>query len=284
MKQNFLIFLDFTKKLLFRDRSVIKTMVVRDLRAQYVGSLFGFLWAIIEPLSQVVIYGIVFGFLLKSKPDPEYGTDSFFLYLITGIIPWQFFAQAFGLSANAIVSNSNLIKKSVGFPSEILPIIKVLTSVVSHFIAMSLLLLIVGIMMGFSPYMPLFLVYMFLIIIFAIGLGWIVSSINVYLRDVQKLVGVIIMAWMFLTPLFYSTHIIPAEALPFFKLNPMFQAVMGYRYALLAGRMLPWQDLLYLAGVSFAVLQECLTHIVPITTPGLAGEAGTHGIPAVVKQ
>jgi ABC-type polysaccharide/polyol phosphate export permease len=62
MKQNFLIFLDFTKKLLFRDRSVIKTMVVRDLRAQYVGSLFGVLWAVIEPLSQVLIYGLVFGF------------------------------------------------------------------------------------------------------------------------------------------------------------------------------------------------------------------------------
>jgi len=251
MKQNFLIFLDFTKKLLFRDRSVITTMVVRDLRAQYVGSLFGFLWAVIEPLSQVLIYGLVFGFLMKSKPDPEYGTDSYFLYLICGIIPWQFFAQAFVLSASSIVSNSNLVKKSVGFPSEILPIIKVLTSVISHFIAMGLVLVAVAVTMGLSLYMPLFLVYMFLVIVFAIGLGWIVSSINVYLRDVHKIVSVLIMAWMFLTPIFYSAHIIPAGLLPLFRLNPMFQVVKGYRYAILAGQVLPAGDFLYLAFVSF---------------------------------
>jgi len=251
MKQNFLIFIDFMKKLLFRDRSVIKTMVVRDLKAQYVGSLFGFLWAVIEPLSQVLIYGMVFGFLLRTKPDPEYGTESYFLYLICGIIPWQFFAQSLGLAADSIVNNSNLVKKAVGFPSEILPIIKVFTSVISHFIAMGLLLIAVGIMMGFSPYMPFSLVYMFLIIVFSIGIGWIVSSINVYLRDVHKIVSVLIMAWMFLTPIFYSTHIIPPDVLPLFRLNPMYQVVMGYRYAILAGRMLPAGDFLYLIFVSF---------------------------------
>ncbi len=246
-----MIFVDFTKKLFVRDRSTIWTMVERDLKAQYVGSSFGFLWTVIEPLSQVLIFGLVFGFLLKTKPDPSSGTDSYFLYLVSGMMPWQFFSQSVGLSTGAIVGNSNLVKKAVGFPSEILPIIKVLTNVVSHLIAMVLLLVTIGIIMGLTPYAPLFLLYMFLIVVFSIGLGWIVSSMNVYLRDVQKVVNVFIMAWMFLTPLFYSPEVVPKGLLPIYRLNPMYQAITGYRDAILAGRMLPAGGFLYLVGISF---------------------------------
>ena len=250
MKQNFLIFLDFMKKLFYRDRSTIWTMVVRDLRAQYVGSVFGVFWALIEPLSQVAIFGIFFGVFLKVKPDPIYRTDSYFVYLLCGLIPWQFFASAVNSSSMVLVSNSNLVKKAVGFPSEILPIINILSSNISHLIAMGLLFVIVIFSAGVSAYMPLFIIYMFFMILFAVGLGWIVSSINVYLKDVRQVIGIIMMAWMYFTPLFYSPNIIPATLLPIFKLNPMYHVVFGYRYAILAGRMLPLGDFLYLAFVS----------------------------------
>ena len=72
---------------------MIKTMAVRDLKARYIGSLFGFLWSIINPLSQVVIYGVVFGLFLNHKPDPIYRTDIFVLYLLCGLMPWLFFSQ-----------------------------------------------------------------------------------------------------------------------------------------------------------------------------------------------
>lgn len=251
MKQNFLIFLDFTKKLFFRDRSVITTMVARNLREQYVGSIFGFMWAVLEPLSQVAIYGIFFGIFLKSKVDPVYGTDSFFVYLLCGLIPWQFFAQSVNSTTNAIVSNSNLVKKAVGFPSEILIIIKVLTNSIAHLIGVALLLVILAVFVGIKPSAPFFFVYMLFTVLFAVGLGWIVSSVNVYLKDIQQIMGVIMMAWFFFTPIFYSPSIVPAAVLPVFKLNPMYHIVIGYRYALLAGQLLPWRDFLYLAAVSF---------------------------------
>lgn len=250
MKQDFLIFLDFTKKL-YKDRSTIWTMVSRDLRAQYVGSIFGFLWAILEPLSQLAIYGIFFGVLLNSSVDPAYGTNSFFLYLLCGIIPWQFFSQSVNSSITAITGNGNLVKKSVGFPSELLVIIKILTNSIAHLIGIGLLILTVAVFGGLTPYFPLIFLYMPFIALFAVGIGWTLSSINVYLKDIQKVMGIIMTAWFFFTPVFYSPHIIPSAALPFIKLNPMYHAVIGYRYAILAGKFLPWQDFLYLAAISF---------------------------------
>ncbi len=251
MKENFLIFLDFIKKLFTRDSSTIRTMVSRDLRARYVGRLFGLLWAVIEPLSQVVIFGVFFGVLLNNKPDPEYGTDSFFLYLLCGLLPWQLFHQSLNQSTTSMMSNRNLIKKAVGFPSEILPIITVLANVISHLIAMSILTVIVILYAGITPYFPLMFIYMFFIVVFSIGAGWIVSSLNVYLKDVQQVMGVITMAWLYLTPIFYSPYIVPEALLPLYRLNPMYHVVVGYRYAVLAGRMLPMGDFLYLAFVSF---------------------------------
>jgi lipopolysaccharide transport system permease protein len=250
MTENIRIFFDFSKKLLFRDRSAISTMVSRDLRSQYVGSFFGILWALLEPLSQLLIFGLFFGVLLKIKPDPIYRSDSFFLYLLCGLVPWQFFSQSVISSTTAVVSNSNLIKKAVGFPSEILAIVKVLTHSISHFIGVILIFVIISFTAGISPYMLLFIIYTLLAMLFAIGLGWIVSSLNVYLKDVRQVIGILVMAWMYATPIFYSTRIVPESLMPFYKLNPMYHVVTGYRYALLADRILPWPDLAYLAAVS----------------------------------
>jgi|Deesub1362A_J573_1020465.scaffolds.fasta_scaffold00077_8 ABC-type polysaccharide/polyol phosphate export permease len=248
------IFIEFLKEL-YRNRYMIKMMAVRNLKARYVGSLFGFLWAVINPLAQVAIYGIIFGVFFKSKPDPIYNTDSFFLYLICGIIPWQFFTQTITQSTNVIVANSNLIKKSVGFHSEILPVITLLTNLFNHLIGVGLMLLILIVFnVKITFYFFLIFIYMFLISVFSVGFSWILSSVNVYLRDVQQVVGLLMLGWFFFTPIFYSPSIIPETVLWILKLNPMFHVVVGYRYALLGEMMLPWKDLAYLAGISFVIL------------------------------
>jgi ABC-type polysaccharide/polyol phosphate export permease len=231
---------------------MIRMMAIRDLKAMYVGSLFGFFWAVLNPLAQLVIYGVVFGVFLKATPDKVYGTDSYFLFLLCGIIPWQFFAQTVGASANVLVSNTNLIKKAVGFNAEILPVITVISNLISHFIGVVLLLLIVLVFTGrLSPATPVIILYLFIIVIFSVGIGWIVSSINVYLRDVQQVVNVVMLAWMFFTPVFYSSSIFPASAMPIVKLNPLYHMLEGYRYAILGGRSLSLTDIAYMAAVSF---------------------------------
>jgi ABC-type polysaccharide/polyol phosphate export permease len=249
--RNLQIFIAFLKKL-YESRYMIRMMAIRDLKAVYVGSLFGFFWAIMNPLVQLAIYGVVFGVLLKSRPDPVYGTDSYFLFLLCGLVPWQFFAQTVSTSANVLVSNNNLIKKAVGFNSEILPVITVLSNLLSHLIGVVLLLAIVFIITGkLSLMTPVVLVYLFFIVVFSVGIGWIVSSINVYLRDVQQVVGLVMLAWMFLTPIFYPVSIIPAKMMPFIRLNPLYHMVEGYRFAILTGRPLAAGDMASMAVVAF---------------------------------
>lgn len=251
MKQNFLIFLDFTKKLYSR-RYMLKSMAITNLRNRYVGSMFGFLWSILEPLSLFGIYAVVFGVFLKSTPDPVFGTDSYSLYLLCGLLPWMFFSQTVSASVGDVVSNKSLVTKSVGFPSEIFPVITAITHIISHLIGMLILIVIVVITTGrVHLSMPLFILYLFLSTVFAVGLGWIFSSIYVYLKDLRPVVSMIMNAWFFFTPIFYSAHIIPPTVMPFFKLNPIYHVVIGYRYALLAGLPLPLADTAYLAFISF---------------------------------
>src|SRR3990172_11529598 len=246
MIQNFYIFIDFIKKL-YKSRYMIKMMAMREMKAVYVGSLFGLLWAVINPLSQLLIYGIIFGVFFKSRPDPVYNTDSYLLFLLCGLIPWQFFSQTVTASTTSITSNSNLIKKAAGFPSEILPIITVTSNLISHLIGVGLLILaLILTTSNLTLAIPVIFVYMFFISIFAVGLGWILSSVNVFLRDIQQVVGIIMMGWLFFTPIFYSSGIIPPKFLLILKLNPMFHMVEGYRYALLVGKLPPITDFAYL--------------------------------------
>jgi len=252
MKENLLTFFYFINKL-YQDRSILWTMIKRDLRARFIGSFFGFSWSVIDPLTQVLIYGVVFGLFFKSQPDPVFGTNSYILYLVCGILPWQFFAQSVTASTGSIVTSANLVKKAVGFPSEILPVIKVMSNLISHLIGMLILILIIAIFHGASFYIPFIFVYMLPTLMFAIGIGWMVAGLNVYLRDVQQVMHLVLMAGFFFTPIFYSPSAVPEPILTLLSLNPMFHAVIGYRYALLTGRMLPLGSLAYLLITSFFI-------------------------------
>lgn len=226
-------------------------MAARDLKARYVGSIFGLMWAVINPLAQIIIYGVVFGVLFEAKPDPIYKTESYFLFLTCGLLPWQFFSQTVNQSSYVISSYSYLVKKSVGFPTSILQIVTVLSNMISHFIALGVLCIILLFTeSGITFYFPLVLLYVFIISIFTVGIGWIVSSLNVYLKDVQQVVSLLMLAWMYFTPIFYSASIIPASLRPIWKINPLYHMVTGYRYALLGEIVLPITDLMIMTGIS----------------------------------
>lgn len=254
MKNNLLIFADFLRKL-YKNRYMLKMMVLREFKVSYVGSAFGVFWAVMNPLFQVAIYGIIFGLLFKAKPDLVYGTDNYLLFLLCGLVPWQFFAQTITAASASIRSNPNLIKKAVGFPSEVLPVVTVISNLISHLISLSLLLVLVVVFSGKLPIvMPFIFVYLFFISIFAVGIGWILSSANVLLKDIEQILNVAIMGWFFLTPVVYSPGIVPTKMLIFLKINPLYYMVEGYRMALLSGRFLPLFDIIYLAGISILTL------------------------------
>ncbi len=249
---NFRIFIEFLR-VLYKDRHMVSAMALRELKKNYIGSAFGITWAILNPLSQVAIYGIVFGVFFKIKPDAVYGTDSFFLYLICGLVPWQFFSQAVSSSTRVLVDHGNLIKTSAGFPSEVLPIVTISSHIISHLIAM-LLVLVILLVFGvtLTPYALLVFLYLFFMVVFTVGASWVFASINVYFRDMEQLIGVIMTGWFFFTPIFYSVGIVPEKLVPLLKLNPMFHVVEGYRYSLLAGKFPPTDSLILL--VIYAVI------------------------------
>jgi len=249
MKENLLILIDFIRKL-FRSRYMLRMLALRELKASYAGSAFGLLWAVFNPLVYLAVYGIVFGIFFRSTPDPVYGTESFFLFLLCGLVPWQFFSQTINSSAGTLVKNFSLIKKAVGFPAEVLPVVTVISNIISHIISLALLIIVVAFSVGLTPYLFLIFVYLFLTAVFAVGLGWIISGINVFLRDIEQMLGLVTMGWLFFTPIFYSPSFVPPKYLFILKLNPIYHLVEGYRLALLTGRALPAADFLYFAVVS----------------------------------
>jgi ABC-type polysaccharide/polyol phosphate export permease len=244
---NIVIFLQFTRNL-YKIRFMLKAMAIRELKVTYVGSFFGFFWAVLNPLCQIAIYGAVFGFFLKGTPPPQYGTKSFFLYLVTGLIPWQFFAQTVGASSGVLLSYRSLVKRAAGFPCEVLPIVSVISNTVSQLVSVGLLFAIVIVFTHrVSPSMFLVLVYLFFAMIMCVGVGWFLSSLTVFLRDVPQVIGLVLTGMFFFLPVVYSPSTIPPNILLVMKLNPMYHVIEGYRLACLTGKPLPVLDLAYLA-------------------------------------
>lgn len=250
---NLLIFADFVRKL-FKGRYMLWMLTLRELKARYAGSVFGFAWAVLQPLFLVAVYGVVFGVFFRSAVDPAYGADSYLLFLLCGLVPWQFFAETISSSAGIITANSSLVKKSIGFPSEVLPVTVVASKAIGHLVTLALLFVLLLALHGVpGPAALLILVYMFFVSLFAVGLGWILSSANVFLRDIQQALGLLMMGWFFMTPIIYAPSFVPDGWLfLLLKLNPMYHAVEGYRLALLAGKALPLMDLAYLGAASLA--------------------------------
>jgi len=252
IRENILVGIDFTRKL-FRSRYMLRMMAVRELKSTYVGSAFGVAWAVISPLFQLLIYGIIFGVFFNARPAPGYGTDSYMLYLLCGLVPWLFFSQTVSATSRSVSNNFSLVKKAVGFPSEILPVVTVISNLLSHAISLVILMVIIHFMHGLQPASPLVFVYLLFISLFAVGLGWALSGAAVFLRDIEQVLSLALMGWFFFTPILYSPEM-AGPYKPILMINPLYHMVDGYRMALLAGQPIHWGQVAYLGGVALAAL------------------------------
>ena len=247
------MFIHFVR-LLYKNSYMIRSMVIRDLNTRYVGSLLGIFWSVIHPLTQLILYYFIFAVVFKIKLGPEYGGTNYAIWLIAGLLPWMFFAETVTKGATAVVEQSNLIKKMV-FPSEIFPIVNLMAAMVSHIIGITILiffLLLSG--NGLSLQILLVFPYMLIATVFALGISWFVSSVNVFLRDVGQVIGVIVNIWFYLTPIVYTSASIPGKLQGLFRLNPMLYVVEGYRMALLGKINIVIISLSYLLLVTVAIL------------------------------
>ena len=221
---------------LIRRRALLANLVVRDFKQRYVGSAAGWLWAVIHPAVLLLSYSFVFAAVFKVRPIPGSGTDSFVLYLFAGILPWLLFQETVQRSATTVLDHSNLITKTV-FPSEVLPISLFISGLLNHFLGLAVLLAIVAVLIKkITVFILLVPVYMVLLALFTIGVGWLVSSLNVFLRDTAQALSVILTFWFWFTPIFFSAQSLPERVRFIARINPLAYVVEAYRDCLLAGR------------------------------------------------
>ncbi len=211
------------------NRSIVWAMALREIRNRYAGTLAGLVWSVVHPLMMILIYWMVFSVGFRIKPA---GDTPFIIYFLCGLIPWMAFAEAVSSSTNAVTGNPHLVKKAV-FPTEILPFVYLAASMVNHLI-MLVILVIIMLANGlpFSLYNLQFLYFLAGMAVFSIGLGWVVSSLNVFFRDVGQIVAVVLNMWFWLTPVVWPEEMlqrVPASLSFIPKLNPMYYVVHGYR-------------------------------------------------------
>lgn len=213
-------------------RDMIIALAVRDLQSRYVGTLGGVLWAFVHPLAIVTVFYFVFAVGFRAQGP---SSTPFILWFVCGLVPWFFFNDTLLAITNSITGNAHLVKKTI-FPTEVLPLVHVASSLFPHMIFMFIL---VGMLGLFNiPFLAerLFVVYYFVCTVtLVLGLGWLLSALQVFYRDIGQALTVLLNLWFWTTPIVWSQEIVPAEYRGLLFLNPIFYIVEGYRGLMIYG-------------------------------------------------
>jgi lipopolysaccharide transport system permease protein len=243
---------------LLRYRSLVWNLVLRDLKTRYKRSVLGFLWSLLNPLGMMLVFTLVFTVIMPSQ------IKNYPIFLLCGLLPWNFFTGALMLSINSVAGNANLVKK-VYFPREALPVSSVLSALVNFLLGMAVLMVVL-IVTG-SRFSHCLWLLPFVIAIqtcFTLGVALFLSAINVYYRDTLMIMDVVLLAWFFLTPVVYSIAILPSSyeimgitvnpQRLMYILNPMASLIAAYRDLLYWGYRTDLDFFLRTAVTSIAVL------------------------------
>ncbi|HBY59679.1 MAG TPA: hypothetical protein DEH78_07635 [Solibacterales bacterium] len=238
---------------LYARRTLLYQMVRRDFETRFVGSAAGWLWGLIHPLVLLLSWTFVFQWCLKVPPPPDALTQNYTVFLFCGYLPWLLFQETVQRSANSLLENQNLITKTV-FPSELIPVSIFLSALLTHALAVVLVIVMVALWLHYASAMVVFLpVYMLLTGFLAVGFGWIFAALQVYLRDTAHVVIVILTGWFWFTPIFIDASQMPEGFRFLVKLNPMAHVVTAYRERMLSHKLPDLEELailtLYAVGV-----------------------------------
>ena len=247
-------------------RELLWNLTLRELRSKYKRSALGWFWSMLNPLSSVAIYAIVFGVLFKMKASPGNPSrfDNFALYLSCALLPWNYLTNSLGSSTGAVVNNSNLLKK-VYFPREYVVVATVLSMVVSFLIELTVLMFV---FLAFGQFVfqwiPIVLLLVFVQTLLVMGYSLFLGALNVYFRDMQHLISIVLQVWFYLTPVVYvmdryikKSETIAGVSIPvrqIYLFNPMVHVVTAYRNVLYDGRMPGLVSMAYLVVCSVVVL------------------------------
>ncbi len=238
---------------LVEKRTLLFQLVRRDFEQRFIGSAAGWLWGVIHPLVLLLSWTFVFQICLKTKLPPNEVTQNYTLFLFAGFLPWLLFQETVNRSASSLVENATLITKTV-FPAEVLPVSVFLSSLANHVMALLLVIAAAGIWgRQFSPWVFVLPVYMLLLGLLAVGVGWVVAALQVYIRDTAQVVVVVLTAWFWMTPIFIDEARFPPRLRFLLHLNPLAWLVRGYRDRILSWRFPHLSDLAVPAAYSISV-------------------------------
>ncbi|HLM18383.1 MAG TPA: ABC transporter permease [Acidimicrobiia bacterium] len=243
-------------------------LTLRELRSRYRRTVLGWTWSLLNPLATALIFAAVFGSFFKVEPPPGVpsGVDTFWVFLLVGLLPWSMFSVALNTSIDAIVGNSALIHK-VKFRRSALVTSACIAASITLLIELAVATVLITIferpmVLAYAAWVPLIVV---LQLGFCVGLSLILASLNVYFRDVQYLMGIVLLAWFYLTPIVYPITIVPEHwvvldrhipALELVELNPMTRFVTAMRevmYDMRSPSLATLLELLAIALVSLVV-------------------------------
>lgn len=222
---------------LYQYRELLKTNIQKEIRGKYKGAWLGVVWSYLNPLLMLIVYSVVFSKIMKIQ-IPNYT-----MFLFTALIPWTFFTQTVSQGAFSVVANGSILKK-VYFPREIIPISIVTSNVITFLISCIIMLFFIFVTgLGVSWYILLFPVVLISQYVLLLGITFILSSVTVYIRDLEHIITVLLMVMFYGTPIVYSMDMVPASMKAILLLNPMTPIINSYRDILFYKQMPNLKDL-----------------------------------------
>lgn len=217
---------------LVRYRLLIQSLVGRELKARYRGSVLGFFWSFVNPLLLLLTYGLVFTYMLRGVRSSL--VEPYFLFLFCGILPWTWFSSSILESSGVLIAGGNLIKK-VLFPAEVLPVVTVLSNLVHFLFGLPILLAFLAWERKLSLSALLLPLPLFVQLVLTLGLALFVSALTVHFRDIQNILSHLLHIWFFATPVLYPYQDVHGTLRAVLRLNPMTHVLFCYQQMLFYG-------------------------------------------------
>ena len=238
---------------LARRLELVVSFAKRELAGRYKGSAFGIAWAVLTPVVMIAIFTFIFAGIFGARFGASDSHWDYALYLFCGLLPWSMFQESVQQSANTIVAHANLVKRVV-FPLETLPAAQAFAALGSQlFATIALLIGIVVIRQNLqltALWLPVLLIPQ---LMFALGAAWLIASLGVFLRDIAQGITLLLMAWMYLTPIIYPESIVPERFRWFINVNPFTPLVRSYRRIFLDGFAPDWRGLAYFTAIALVL-------------------------------
>jgi len=229
-------------------------MVWREFQSRYLNSLLGSIWSILNPVAMVFVYTVIFSKIMGARVAGVDDTLAFGLFLCSGLFTWAYFSELLLRCPNLFIDQSNLLKK-VNFPRIILPIVILLSATINFFIIFgifNIFLIVTGRFPGLAilAFIPLLMIQL----AFALGMGMILGTLNVFFRDIGHFINIVLQFWFWLTPIVYPMSILPENIRHLLRLNPMTDLIGAYQQIILYGDWPRWEQFRYHVPVALVVM------------------------------